>query len=130
MTGDCGDVQGSPKNRRVATGSVTFPRPRESSPRRSLKIRDIKDRLSASHIAALCQAWLPNGKRQGGWWISTTPWREDRNPSLGVSLTTGHWRDFATGERGDMLDLSMKLFGGTLVDTISGFAEMLGLDHA
>jgi DNA primase len=130
MTGDCGDVQGSPKNRRVSTGSVTFPRPRDTSPRRSYSIHDIKERLNSAHIHALCQNWLPAGKKQGGWWVSITPWREDRNPSLGVSLTTGHWRDFATGERGDMLDLSMKLFGGTMADTIKGFAEMLGLDRA
>lgn len=130
MTGDCGNVQGSPKNRRVATGSVSFPRPRDPSPRRSINIHDIKERLTSAHIHALCQNWLPNGKKQGGWWVSTTPWREDRNPSLGVSLSTGHWRDFATGERGDMFDLSMKLFGGTLADTIKGFAEMLGMDRA
>ena len=129
MTGDCGDVQGSPKNRRVPTGSDTFPRPRESSHRRSISIQDIKDRLHASHIEVLCRGWLPNGKKQGGWWLACTPWREDRNPSLGVSFSTGRWKDFTTGEQGDMLDLSMKLFGGSLADTIKGFAEMLGIDR-
>ena len=59
--------------------------------------------------------------------MATSPWRDDRSPSLGVSLTTGMWRDFATGERGDMLDLSMKLFGDSLTETIEGFADMLGL---
>jgi hypothetical protein len=44
-----------------------------------------------------------------------------------VSLTTGLWRDFATGERGDMIDLSMRLFGDSLKDTLEGFAEMLGM---
>jgi hypothetical protein len=29
-----------------------------------------------------------------------------------------------------MIDLSMRIFGGTLADTVKGFAEMLGLDHA
>lgn len=130
MTGDCGDVQGTPKNRRATTGGVTFPRPHGPSNRRSHSIKDIKDRLGPAHFYALCQDWLPDGKKQGSWWVATTPWREDRNPSLGVSLTTGMWRDFATGEKGDMLDLSMKLFGDTLADTIQGFAEMLGMDRA
>jgi DNA primase len=129
MTGNRGDVQGTPKNHGVSTGSVTFPRPRRPSHPRSISIQDIKDRLHASHIEVLCRAWLPNGKKQGGWWLACTPWREDRNPSLGVSLSTGRWQDFTTLEKGDMLDLSMKLFGGTLAETIKGFAEMLGMDR-
>jgi hypothetical protein len=47
-----------------------------------------------------------------------------------VSLTTGLWRDFASGERGDVLDLSMRLWGDSLQETIKGFAEMLGIDNA
>jgi hypothetical protein len=47
-----------------------------------------------------------------------------------VSLTTGLWRDFATGEKGDILDLSMRLFGDTMQETIKGFCEMLGIDNA
>jgi len=73
---------------------------------------------------------LPGGKRQGGWYLACAPWRDDRNPSLGVSFSTGRWSDFATGEKGDMIDLSMKLFGDSLQETIAGFAEMLGLTHA
>lgn len=62
--------------------------------------------------------------------MACCPWREERNPSFGVSLTTGLWRDFASGERGDILDLSMRLFGDTMQETIKGFCEMLGIDHA
>lgn len=130
MTGSRGNVQGSPKHHGPTTGSVTFPRQRGSSPSRSYTIQDIKARLTSAHYAALCRDWLPDGKKQGGWWISCTPWRDDTNPSLGVSLTTGLWKDFATDDRGDMLDLSMKIFGDSLADTIKGFAEMLGLDNA
>lgn len=130
MTGNRGDVQGSPKNHGTSTGSVSFPRPRRTSPSRSITIQDIKAHLHSSHYEALCREWLPDGKRQGGWWLACSPWRDDKNPSLGVSLTTGRWRDFTTGDHGDMLDLSMRIFGGTLADTVKGFAEMLGLDHA
>jgi len=130
MTGNCGAVQGLPKNHR-SSGAQSSPRPPAASVNaRSYSIRDIKDRLSASHIEALCRDWLPGGKRQGGWCLACAPWREDRNPSLGVSFSTGRWQDFATGEKGDMIDLSMKLFGDSLQDTLKGFAEMLGLSHA
>jgi DNA primase len=84
--------------------------------------------LTPSHFEALCRGWLPDGKRQGGWWVCRTPWRDDRTPSFGVSLTTGYWRDFATGEKGDMFDLSMRLFGDSLKGTLEGFAEMLGME--
>lgn len=130
MTGNRGDVQGSPKNHGTSTGGVSFPRPRRTSPSRSITIQDVKAHLHSSHYEALCREWLPDGKRQGGWWLACSPWRDDKNPSLGVSLTTGRWRDFTTGDHGDMLDLSMRIFGGTLADTVKGFAEMLGLDHA
>lgn len=130
MTGNCGAVQGLPKNHR-SSGAQSSPRPPAASVNaRSYSIRDIKDRLSASHIEALCRDWLPGGKRQGGWYLVCAPWREDRNPSLGVSFSTGRWQDFATGEKGDMIDLSMRLFGDSLQDTLKGFAEMLGLSHA
>jgi DNA primase len=130
MTGNCGNVQGLPKNHRGSGERTPFRETTAPVNTRSYTIRDIKDRLSASHIEALCKAWLPDGKRQGGWFVARAPWRDDRNPSLGVSLSTGRWKDFSTGEHGDMIDLSMRLFGDSLQETIKGFAEMLGLSHA
>ena len=130
MTGNCGNVQGLPKNHRGSGERTPFRETTVPVNTRSYTIRDIKDRLSASHIEALCKAWLPDGKRQGGWFVARAPWRDDRNPSLGVSLSTGRWKDFSTGEHGDMIDLSMRLFGDSLQETIKGFAEMLGLSHA
>jgi DNA primase len=130
MTGNCGNVQGLPKNHRASGKRHPFPAPATPVNTRSYTIRDIKDRLTSSHIEALCKAWLPDGKRQGGWYVACAPWRDDRNPSLGVSFSTGRWKDFATGDHGDMIDLSMKLFGDSLQETIEGFADMLGLSHA
>jgi hypothetical protein len=135
MTGNYGNVQGDPPQsdepKRHEAGRLrkSFPRRSGTSQLRS-PISAIKDRLTSSHIEALCKAWLLDGKRQGGWYVSTTPWRDDRNASLGVSLSTGRWKDFATGEHGDMIDLSMKLFGDSLADTIDGFADMLGIKNA
>lgn len=130
MTGKCGNVQGLPKNHIASSSRTSFPATGKAVNTRSISIGEIKDRLSSTHIEALCKAWLPDGKRQGGWFVCRTPWREDRSASLGVSLSTGRWKDFATGEHGDMIDLSMRLFGDSLHDTLKGFAEMLGMNHA
>ena len=130
MTGKCGNVQGLPKNHIASSGVHPFHPTGKAVNPRSISISDIKDRLSSTHIEALCKAWLPDGKRQGGWFVCSAPWRNDRNASLGVSLSTGRWKDFATGEHGDMIDLSMRLFGDSLQDTLKGFAEMLGINHA
>lgn len=135
MTGNYGNVQGDPiqrgepKRHEAGRQRNSFPRQSRSSQLRS-PISVIKDRLTPSHIETLCRSWLPSGKRQGGWWVCCSPWREDKNPSLGVSLNSGHWKDFASGERGDMIDLSMRLFGDSLAETIDGFAEMLGIKNA
>lgn len=135
MTGNYGNVQGDPrpsgepKRHEAGRQRNSFPRQPSSSQLRS-PISVIKDRLTPSHIEALCRSWLPTGKRQGGWWVCCSPWREDKNPSLGVSLNSGQWKDFASGERGDMIDLSMRLFGDSLAETIDGFAEMLGIKNA
>lgn len=132
MTGYRGNVQGGypPKSHEPKRQRDSYPRRYEASNARSTPISAIKDRLTPAHIEALCRAWLPKGRRQGGWWVCTCPWREDRNPSFGVSFTTGYWKDFASGERGDMIDLSMRLFGDSLQETINGFAEMLGIKNA
>lgn len=128
MTGKCGHVQGSePKSHKPAQDRVSLSSPRRSSNFRSNIIGEIKSRLGAAQIEMLCREWLPDGKRQGGWYVAKNPWRNDNNPSLGVSFTTGKWRDFATGESGDMIDLSMRIFGDSLQDTLVGFAEMLGI---
>ena len=126
-SGNCGNVQGKPKHHEPYGQRPSDPRPQRPSAPRMLNIKDVKDRLTPAHIETLCRAWLPDGKRQGGWWVAKAQWRDDNTPSLGVSLTTGLWKDFATGERGDMIDLSMRLFGDTLRETIQGFAEMLGI---
>jgi hypothetical protein len=131
MTGNYGNVQGGslPKRHEPKRLRDSYPRRTGASQPRS-PIAAIKDCLTPSHIEALCKSWLPTGKRQGGWWVCCSPWREDKNPSLGVSLSSGHWKDFASGERGDMIDLSMRLWGDSLADTIDGFAEMLGIKNA
>src|SRR5262249_45231861 len=69
-------------------------------------------RRLACNAEAVCRHYLSNGRREGGTWrvgdADNTPGR-----SLMVRLTgpesgqsaAGRWIDFATGEKGDLLDL-------------------------
>lgn len=131
-SGDGGHVQRSDsfaRKSRRQSGEVP-PSPRQSGVTPRTTISDIKARLTAGDIHTLCRTWLPNGKRQGGWWIASTPWRDDKNPSLGVSLTTGIWKDFANPDtRGDIFDLCQKIHNASLPETIEAFKDMLGMNR-
>lgn len=75
---------------------------------------------------ALARRWLPNGSRNGGWWVCPVPWREDKNPSFGLSLTTGRWKDFGGPDKGDLIDLYRRLYGGSAVDAARQVARAVG----
>jgi hypothetical protein len=69
--------------------------------------RELSEALSAS-AEAVCRHYLSNGRRSGRYWrvgdVTNSPGR-----SLFVRIQggkdRGHWRDAATGEHGDLLDL-------------------------
>lgn len=65
--------------------------------------------ILARNIRSWCKQLLPKGQAIGEWWVVSVPWRQDKNPSLGVSLTSGHWEDFGRGERGSPVDLLARL---------------------
>jgi len=77
----------------------------------SMPAEELAQRL-ARQAEAVCQHYLPAGRRQGGYWlvgdVHNTPGR-----SLFVRLSgggrgkgaVGRWQDAATGEHGDLLDL-------------------------
>ena len=44
-------------------------------------------------------------------YLYRTPWREDKRPSLSVTLNGKGWKDYATGEHGNLIDLVMKCLG-------------------
>lgn len=44
-------------------------------------------------------------------YIAKCPWREDRHPSLTVTLNGKGWQDHATGEHGNLINLVMKCLG-------------------
>jgi len=72
---------------------------------------DLARRL-AGEAEAVCRHYLPNGRREGAYWlvgdVHNAPGRslfirlKDRGDGRGVA---GKWTDAATGEHGDLLDL-------------------------
>jgi hypothetical protein len=67
---------------------------------------DLSRRL-ARNAEAICRQFLPNGRRQGRYWLVGNV-QGHRGRSLYIRLTgprAGSWTDAATGEHGDLLDL-------------------------
>ena len=54
-----------------------------------------------------------NDKRtdQNGWITINSPLREDNNPSFGLNIQKGSWKDHGTGQKGDIVTLIEKLKG-------------------
>ncbi|MCF6196002.1 MAG: hypothetical protein L3J50_04805 [Emcibacter sp.] len=73
---------------------------------------------------------LPQGKRQGRYWVALNPTRHDRKiGSFKINLHTGLWTDFATGDKGsDAISLVAYLYGlrqgeaATYLENLSGMA--------
>ena len=66
----------------------------------------------ARHAEAVCRYYLPNGRRNGRYWL-TGDLHDTPGRSLYVRLAgpesgpgaAGHWTDAATAEHGDLIDL-------------------------
>ncbi len=82
---------------------------------------------SPSFAEHFCRRYLASGKRVGSWWVASTPWRQDRNPSLGVCLTTGTWKDFARDDHGDLSDLLARIDHCTASEAAGRLARMMGV---
>jgi hypothetical protein len=72
----------------------------------------------ARDVQGFCLKHLPRGKRKGDWWLVSSPFRVDRNPSFVVSLPTGRWKDLSTGDRGDLVDLLARLTGTSAAEVV------------
>lgn len=70
--------------------------------------QEIKEGLKA-RIENLCAQLLPDGRRQGRLWVAHNPITQDysQSPEFKVALNrdTGAWKDWRTGEKGDVLRL-------------------------
>ncbi|WP_307734320.1 CHC2 zinc finger domain-containing protein [Xanthomonas albilineans] len=67
------------------------------------------------HVAKLGRS---NGS---GWAQGVSPFRDEREPSFSVcqSNPRGPWRDFATGETGDLVSFHMRLTGKPLKEAVA-----------
>lgn len=103
---------------------------------RALDVKTIARMLNA-RAGELAPYLLPNGRRSGDrrHWetnnLGDTP-RAEGSYSLKVDLqgaNIGQWRDFATGEHGDMIDLvRLRQFGGDKAAAVAWAKSELGLD--
>ncbi len=94
-----------------------------------IPVREIVDRLTGN-IGALCEHLLPNGRREGAEYCCGSV-RGEPGKSLGVHLTgakAGVWKDFATGQGGDLLDLIAATLGLDTADAIGWAKNWLGVD--
>lgn len=74
---------------------------------------DLADTARQANQSALhlCQAWLPGGRVENGEYVALNPTRADRHTgSFRINLSKGVWCDFATDDRGDMMDLACYIF--------------------
>lgn len=68
--------------------------------------REISNKLNRD-IEYYLRAWLPNGRREDNEYTALNPTRNDKNlGSFKISLKSGKWIDFATGDKGgDIISL-------------------------
>lgn len=102
---------------------------RTIAPRR-IAFRRIAE-AALARVDVILPRWLPDGHREGSEWVAKNPTRGDhRAGSFKVSLRTGRWSDFATGDSGgDLIALAAYLHtGGDMGEAARRVAEMLGVD--
>lgn len=86
----------------------------------------------ASEAAAIAQYLLPGGKRKAGEWAAGNTTGE-AGQSLSVRLTgvkAGVWKDFASGEGGDLLDLWMAVRACSLTEAMREAKQYLGINDS
>ncbi len=96
------------------------------------KIPEIK-RIAAAAlptIDAILMHWLPGGRHEGKEYLVRNPRRGDHSVgSFSVNTTSGHWGDFATGDRGlDMVSLVAFLENETQGEACQRLAAFLGIE--
>lgn len=93
-----------------------------------VRAAEISDRLSASaeQVAAML---LAGGKRSGQFWMAGDV-QGGEGESLKVYLQgdkAGRWKDYATGEGGDLLDLWAETRGQSITEAMADAADWLGI---
>ncbi|MDD5513363.1 MAG: toprim domain-containing protein [Candidatus Omnitrophica bacterium] len=87
--------------------------------------------IMADNADTVARYLLPAGKRDGREWRAGSV-NGDAGQSLGVCVEgtrAGVWADFATDQKGDLLDLWMSVRGVSLVDAMKEAADFLGVEQ-
>lgn len=101
----------------------------------TVTVADLKA-MAADRILALAEELAPGGRRNGGYWMAKSPLRADRHAgSFAIWITgnaIGAWKDFSSGDKGDIVDLIAQVkFGGAdrtqRADAIRWLRHYLGL---
>jgi len=93
-----------------------------------MNAREISERL-AKEAASVAAYLLPGGKKQGAEWKAGSTSGESGN-SLSVRLTgakAGIWSDFASGQKGDLLDLWMATRGYSFPEAMADAKRFLNV---
>ncbi len=94
-----------------------------------MKAKDLSAQL-ASRVESIVAELLPKGKRAGNYWQAGDAFGS-AGSSLYVHLSgqwRGNWRDAATGERGDLIDLIALQRGVPLGEAMAIASQMIGQD--
>ena len=86
-------------------------------------------RMLANDAERVARTLLPNGKKASGEWKAGNV-MGDTGQSLGVILSgdkAGVWKDFATGEGGDLIDLFMAVSSVSIPEAINQAKKYLGV---
>jgi hypothetical protein len=91
------------------------------------------DRINAEALlclAAVCRRLLPGGMPEGHEYLALNPRRGDRRlGSFKISLRTGVWADFSSGDKGgDPVSLVAYLANVSQAEAARLLARMLGLE--
>lgn len=87
------------------------------------------NRAALARAEDVVRQWLPEGRVEGSEWVALNPRRSDRRlGSFKVSLTTGKWSDFATGDAGgDLISLAAYLADLSQFSAAERVAQMVGV---
>ena len=83
-------------------------------------------------ILDLARELAPDGKRSGKYWIALNPARNDHKRGsfwIALSGVPGSWRDEATGDKGDVIQLIQYVRGGDFGDALRFARGWLGLSE-
>jgi hypothetical protein len=88
------------------------------------------NRAAIAALPAVLNRVVPQGKIVAREYVALNPTRADRRPgSFKINLRTGHWADFATGDKGgDPVSLVAYVEGVSQGEAARRLARMLGLE--